>query len=155
MGTLIGGLLIGVVSGVTAVYWPSATEAVIYVMMGVVLLVRPRGLLGEEGRMRWNVLSRRYLDIVVSAALLFMPFWMGAIGSYAELASRILVMGLAAMSLNFLLGFTGVLSFGHAAFSGLGPTARRWACATSGSATFLRSRSASPSARSPQLPSAR
>ncbi len=50
-GTLIGGLLIGVVSGVTAVYWPSATEAVIYVMMAVVLLVRPRGLLGEEGRL--------------------------------------------------------------------------------------------------------
>jgi branched-chain amino acid transport system permease protein len=50
VGTLLGGLLIGVVSGLTAVFWPSATEAVIYVMMGLVLLVRPRGLLGEEGR---------------------------------------------------------------------------------------------------------
>jgi len=50
VGTLLGGLLIGVVSGLTAVYFPSATEAVIYVMMGLVLLVRPRGLLGEEGR---------------------------------------------------------------------------------------------------------
>ncbi|MDE3175573.1 MAG: branched-chain amino acid ABC transporter permease [Pseudomonadota bacterium] len=50
VGTLLGGLLIGVASGLTAVYWPSATEAVIYVMMGLVLLVRPRGLLGEEGR---------------------------------------------------------------------------------------------------------
>jgi branched-chain amino acid transport system permease protein len=49
-GTLLGGLLIGVVSGITTVYFPSATEAVIYVMMGIVLLVRPRGLLGEEGR---------------------------------------------------------------------------------------------------------
>ena len=50
LGTLLGGLLIGVASGLTAVYFPSATEAVIYVMMGLVLLVRPRGLLGEEGR---------------------------------------------------------------------------------------------------------
>jgi len=49
-GTLLGGLLIGVASGVTTVFFPSATEAVIYVMMAVVLLVRPRGLLGEEGR---------------------------------------------------------------------------------------------------------
>jgi branched-chain amino acid transport system permease protein len=49
-GTLIGGLLIGVASGVTSVFFPSASEAVIYVMMGLVLLVRPRGLFGEEGR---------------------------------------------------------------------------------------------------------
>jgi branched-chain amino acid transport system permease protein len=50
LGTMLGGLLIGVASGLAAVYFPSATEAVIYVMMGLVLLVRPRGLLGEEGR---------------------------------------------------------------------------------------------------------
>ena len=49
-GTLLGGLLIGVASGITTVFFPSASEAVIYVMMGLVLLVRPRGLLGEEGR---------------------------------------------------------------------------------------------------------
>ncbi|HET7401472.1 MAG TPA: branched-chain amino acid ABC transporter permease [Usitatibacter sp.] len=51
-GTLLGGLLIGVASGVTTVFFPSATEAVMYVMMGFVLLVRPRGLLGEEGRIQ-------------------------------------------------------------------------------------------------------
>jgi branched-chain amino acid transport system permease protein len=50
-GTLVGGLLIGVASGVTAVFFPSASEAVMYVLMAVVLLVRPRGLLGEEGLM--------------------------------------------------------------------------------------------------------
>ena len=49
-GTLLGGLLIGVASGMTTVFFPSASEAVIYVMMALVLLVRPRGLLGEEGR---------------------------------------------------------------------------------------------------------
>jgi branched-chain amino acid transport system permease protein len=50
-GTLLGGLLIGVASGVTAVYFPSASEAIMYVMMAIVLLIRPRGLLGEEGMM--------------------------------------------------------------------------------------------------------
>jgi branched-chain amino acid transport system permease protein len=50
-GTLLGGLLIGVAAGVTTVFFPSASEAVIYVLMAVVLLVRPRGLLGEEGLM--------------------------------------------------------------------------------------------------------
>src|ERR1700719_2246289 len=50
-GTLAGGLLIGVASGLTAVFLPAASEAVIYVMMAVVLLLRPRGLFGEEGMM--------------------------------------------------------------------------------------------------------
>lgn len=49
-GTLLGGALIGVGSGITTVFFPSASEAVIYVLMAAVLLVRPRGLLGEEGR---------------------------------------------------------------------------------------------------------
>ena len=50
-GTLLGGLLIGVASGVTTVFFPSASEAVMYVMMAAVLLVRPHGLLGEQGRL--------------------------------------------------------------------------------------------------------
>jgi branched-chain amino acid transport system permease protein len=49
-GTLMGGLLIGAASGMVTVFYPAASEAVIYAMMGLVLLVRPRGLLGEEGR---------------------------------------------------------------------------------------------------------
>ena len=48
-GTLLGGLLIGVASGLTAVFFPAASEAIMYVLMAVVLLIRPRGLLGEEG----------------------------------------------------------------------------------------------------------
>jgi len=52
--------------------------------------------------------------------LLTMPYWLPSIGGYQELGTRVLVMALAAMSLNFLLGFTGVLSFGHAAYFGLG-----------------------------------
>jgi branched-chain amino acid transport system permease protein len=50
-GTLLGGLLIGVASGITAVFMPAASEAIMYVMMAIVLLIRPRGLLGEEGMM--------------------------------------------------------------------------------------------------------
>ena len=50
-GTLVGGLLIGVAGALTTVVWPAASEAVIYVIMLVVLVLRPRGLLGEEGMM--------------------------------------------------------------------------------------------------------
>jgi branched-chain amino acid transport system permease protein len=51
VGTVLGGLLIGIATGLTTVFFPSASEAVMYVMMAVVLLVRPRGLFGEEGMM--------------------------------------------------------------------------------------------------------
>ena len=53
-------------------------------------------------------------------ALLLAPYWMPFLGGYTALGTRVLVLGLAAMSVNFLLGFTGVLSFGHAAYFGLG-----------------------------------
>src|SRR6266849_4948600 len=52
--------------------------------------------------------------------LLLAPYWMPPLGGYTALGTRVLVIGLAAMSVNFLLGFTGVLSFGHAAYFGLG-----------------------------------
>jgi len=53
-------------------------------------------------------------------ALALAPFWMPYLGGYTALGTRVLVLGLGAMSVNFLLGFTGVLSFGHAAWFGLG-----------------------------------
>lgn len=65
-------------------------------------------------------LDKRAGDAVVWVLLLTMPFWINAVGGYTQLGSRVVILALAAMSLNFLLGFTGVLSFGHAAYFGLG-----------------------------------
>ena len=67
-----------------------------------------------------RLLPRRAADVTIWALLLIMPYWINWIGGYTSLGSRVLVLALAAMSLNFLLGFTGVLSFGHAAYFGLG-----------------------------------
>jgi branched-chain amino acid transport system permease protein len=61
-----------------------------------------------------------YADIIVWALLLTAPFWMPWIGGYTALGSRVLIFALAAMGLNLLLGHTGGLSFGHAAYFGLG-----------------------------------
>ena len=65
-------------------------------------------------------LRKQAPNILVWLLLLAMPYWLVAVGSYVELGTRVVVLGLAAMSLNFLLGYTGVLSFGHAAYFGLG-----------------------------------
>ncbi|MBS0559157.1 MAG: branched-chain amino acid ABC transporter permease [Proteobacteria bacterium] len=61
-----------------------------------------------------------FTTIIVWALLLSAPIWLPLIGGYTALASRVVVMGLVAMALNFLLGFTGQMSFGHAAYFGLG-----------------------------------
>ena len=58
--------------------------------------------------------------VVIWTLLVSVPFWLPSLGGYTALASKVLVFGLAAMGLNMLLGFTGVLSFGHAAYFGLG-----------------------------------
>jgi len=67
-------------------------------------------------------LDTRRLAVLAAiwAALVLAPVWMPPLGGYTALGSRVLVLALAAMSVNFLLGFTGVLSFGHAAYFGLG-----------------------------------
>jgi branched-chain amino acid transport system permease protein len=65
--------------------------------------------------------TRGFLALAaIWAVLLLAPYWMAPLGGYTALGTRVLVLGLAAMSVNFLLGFTGVLSFGHAAYFGLG-----------------------------------
>src|SRR5215813_5085659 len=48
-GAVLGGLIIGIAAGVTTTFYPPASEAVIYLMMLIVLVIRPRGLFGEEG----------------------------------------------------------------------------------------------------------
>ena len=64
---------------------------------------------------------QKYLGYaVIWLVLLSMPLWINSVGGYTQLGTRVLVMALAATALNFLLGYTGVLSFGHAAYFGLG-----------------------------------
>jgi branched-chain amino acid transport system permease protein len=49
-GAVIAGLLVGVVIALTIQFWPEASGAVMYLFMALMLLLRPRGLLGE----RWE-----------------------------------------------------------------------------------------------------
>jgi branched-chain amino acid transport system permease protein len=47
-GVVYAGLLVGIVRGLTVLAYPPAAEAAMYALMVLVLLVRPRGLLGEK-----------------------------------------------------------------------------------------------------------
>ena len=48
-GSIVGGLLVGVAISMTTLFFPAASEVAMYILMALVLLVRPRGLFGEEG----------------------------------------------------------------------------------------------------------
>ncbi|MFI4930842.1 MAG: branched-chain amino acid ABC transporter permease [Burkholderiales bacterium] len=60
--------------------------------------------------------------LLVAAAALALPWVAQAFGAsfYISMAGRVLVYAIAATSLNLVLGYGGMVSFGHAAFVGLG-----------------------------------
>ena len=47
-GVVLAGLFVGVLKGITALYFPPAAEGSMYALMVLVLIFRPRGLLGER-----------------------------------------------------------------------------------------------------------
>ncbi|ETD69346.1 ABC transporter permease [Pelistega indica] len=48
MGSIVTGLALGVIEGLTKVFWPEASSTVVFMIMALVLLVRPAGLFGKE-----------------------------------------------------------------------------------------------------------
>src|SRR5436305_15281692 len=53
------------------------------------------------------------MALLIIAPLVLPPFW-------ARFVTEILIWGLLAMSSDILIGYTGMVSFGHSAFFGLG-----------------------------------
>ncbi|PNG54559.1 branched-chain amino acid ABC transporter permease [Variovorax sp. B2] len=48
MGAILTGLGLGVIEGLTKVFYPEASSTVVFVIMVIVLLIRPAGLFGKE-----------------------------------------------------------------------------------------------------------
>ena len=48
MGAIVTGYLLGIAEGLTKVFYPEASNIVIFVIMAIVLLIRPAGLFGKE-----------------------------------------------------------------------------------------------------------
>jgi branched-chain amino acid transport system permease protein len=95
-----------------------------FIVMAVVLVLRPWGLLGRrpaEARGTPNAAldfarAKIFLPLLVVLALI--PVFSG--GYALVLLTDVLVFALFAVSLHFLLGAGGMVSFGHAAYFGLG-----------------------------------
>jgi hypothetical protein len=78
------------------------------------LAMPQRGLILRESRQLWAAL----------AALIVLPFALDAIGLTLITATDVVIFALAVLGLNILVGWTGLVSFGHGAWFGIGAT--RW-----------------------------
>ena len=128
-GAFVGSLLIGIADTFGKAYFQSIALFLIYLAMTVVLLIRPQGLFGIKytdvpiapaiaTTSRPSTVQRSAIELLVLLALLALPFLMT---DYPRaLIAEIFIFAIFAMSLDLLLGFTGLMSLGHAAFFGLG-----------------------------------
>jgi branched-chain amino acid transport system permease protein len=128
-GAFVGSLLIGIADTFGKAYFQSIALFLIYLAMTAVLLIRPQGLFGIKytdiaiapaiaTTSRPSTVQRSAIELLVLLALLALPFLMT---DYPRaLISEIFIFAIFAMSLDLLLGFTGLMSLGHAAFFGLG-----------------------------------
>ena len=64
---------------------------------------------------------------IFSVVVLTMPLWMQPFGAaYPDILQKFVIFGVFAIGYNILFGLTGYLSFGHAAFLGVGSYTAVW-----------------------------
>ena len=129
-GAFAGSMLIGIADTLGKAYVPGLALFLIYALMAVTLLLRPRGLFGitratasstpKISSPQAGAPTRmiRVGGMLLLAAMAVFPM---VTPSYATtLLSEIYIFGLLAMSLDLMLGYTGMPSLGHATFFALG-----------------------------------
>lgn len=123
-GAIVSGLMMGVIEGLTKVFYPQASSTVIFLIMAIILVLRPAGLFGRETQAHsvadissgrpGSVLEKGTLwGGVLLVAGIALPFLL-----FPIFAMKILIMAIFAMGYNLVFGFGGLLAFGHAAFYG-------------------------------------
>ena len=129
-GAYLAAVIIGELSSFGILIFPQSTLVMMFLVMAVVLVIRPHGLLG-----RTEVPENRPADVATSllppasrkmrifgliflAAIMLLPLFAGTF--HLILITEIAIFALAGMSLYFMIGPGGMLSFGHAAFFGGG-----------------------------------
>ena len=129
-GTFLAAIIVSELNAFGILILPKISIVLVFLVMALVLVLRPWGLLGRAEAamraasglqaMRWRPLSPRDRLLVVAAivAAALLPL---VAGDYAlTVASEVLIFMLFAASLHLLVGAGGLVSFGHAAYFGLG-----------------------------------
>ena len=128
-GALLASLLIGVLNAFGVLVLPKSAIVLIFVVMAIVLVVRPWGLLGRpEVQLRPpgggavpEASPRRPRPAWLVAALVALALLPLAVPTFwVSIVVEIFAFALFAASLHLLMAVGGMVSFGHAAYFGLG-----------------------------------
>ena len=130
-GAFVAALLIAELQAFGILIFPKITLVLVFLLMALVLVVRPWGLMGRpeagqvrvvmpEGIVRLERLSRAGTIALAPVGLFLLALPLLGDGYTVKLGIEVLSFALAAFSLNFLIGVGGIVSFGHAAYFGLG-----------------------------------
>ena len=130
-GAYIAAVLISVLNVFGVAYLPQSTLVLMFVVMAVVLTIRPYGLLGREevagehgqvGEPERPIKPAGVVGRLLVGILLIALFALPLLEEHflVILATDIIIFCLFAASLHFLLGLGGLVSFGHAAYFGGG-----------------------------------
>jgi branched-chain amino acid transport system permease protein len=142
-GAIVSGLMLGVIEGLTKVFYPQASATVIFIIMALVLIFRPAGLFGKETTSHSvaDVSSGRSGSFLENGRLWLAIFTVGGVALpflvYPVMGMKILVLALFALAYNLIFGYVGLLAFGHAAFYGASAYATAHAAAAWGLPTEL------------------
>ncbi len=122
-GAIVSGFLLGLAEGLTKVFYPQASSTIIFVIMAIVLLLRPAGLFGRKNESESSSADlgdspsggtvNPYVTVALLLGALVAPYIF-----YPMFLIKVLCLALFASSVNLLLGYGGLLSFGHAAYFG-------------------------------------
>ncbi|MDB5590878.1 ABC transporter permease [Enterovirga sp.] len=129
-GAFVAALLVSELNAFGILVLPQISLVLVFAVMAVVLVVRPFGLFGKaEGPARpavaatirpWRVFGPRE-RLAVAAAVGLAALLPLVAGNYLlAVAAELLIFALFAASLQFLMSTGGLVSFGHAAYFGLG-----------------------------------
>jgi branched-chain amino acid transport system permease protein len=127
-GALLAAVLIGVIQAFGVLVIPKSSLVITFVVMAVVLIVRPWGLLGRpetQGRSAGSAVATegaraipRAWVLALLAGLVVVPPFLPTF--HVWVLVEMLAFALFASSLYLLMGSGGMVSFGHAAAFGLG-----------------------------------
>ena len=127
-GAFLAALIIGQLQAFGILIFPKSTLVVVFLLMAVVLAVRPNGFFGRPevigGTHAVGIASRKpsplnsLFAFIVFMVLAALPLVGDAY--VLKVGTEILIFALFAFSLQLLIGVGGIVSFGHAAFFGLG-----------------------------------